>query len=421
MMLWVYVLGFVGSVGMILAMCGDAMMVPWLRGVFVVGLVSFVHLLGRFFHPYFNLDIEDPFESVDWNLVKGLPRTASALPVATWLHLISTCLGSLMISFFCPVIIGASLVSHGYPLWFCGTYSFLLVCIWLSLQYKGSSPTLQSPPVLPSPLPTAPTTLRLLTHNMNCIYFGGPQLRNKKRIRLQALLDVLKEDSKSSKPFDVIFLQELFVFRVLGISFGTQLREWFINEAKSMGFYWVAVSGRSGNFSLGQDSGLVILSRYPLSDPIYLPFEFWTKGSKGVLSSSIQCKGGKRLYLFNMHLDAFVSQKREAQLNALRKWKLEKVVGEPVVIGGDLNMFPGEIDTLTKVDKCLAQMQCNGEAKCPHRDYSPVHNLWGGLDHFLISDSLICDGSEFHYYPCLQSANKLVSDHPGLEITITCK
>jgi len=287
---------------------------------------------------------------------------------------------------------------------------------------------------------------------MNCIYFGGPLLRANKRERLQALLNAIRENNnnntspKSSKKtktndnndndnnqFDIIFLQELFTIRWLGIfTFGSKLRDWFIDEARKLGYNYAVIPGRSGIFATGQDSGTVILSRYPLYNHDGLSFRFWTQGTKGMVHAKVEIKkkngkGSDRefLNLFSMHLDAFRKTERKAQLEKLHAWKLENLLAneEHVLLGGDMNMEASELNPLTAQGQPLAQMRHWGQMAdvgdssltSGPRYISGVHN---GIDFLMISKKLRMSELRVYAFPCVKSGNMLVSDHPGISVDI---
>jgi hypothetical protein len=218
---------------------------PWFVGSIFLGSFSLGHTVARLFCPDFDLCSEDPFEDVTWEHVKRLPGSAKKLNLVVWLHLCLTCLGSVVMSYVCPMTVVSllSVTPLGTPGVLVGFIPVVLG--WFGLQRKGQAPTMITNQSVPTISP--PTTLHILSHNMNCIYFGGQRLRSKKRIRLQNLLEALKKhNSRSDRPFDIIMIQELFVFRLIGLSFGTSLRDWFINEAQSLGYSYSVVCGRSG-------------------------------------------------------------------------------------------------------------------------------------------------------------------------------
>lgn len=93
--------------------------------------------------------------------------------------------------------------------------------------------------------------LKILTHNMQCHYFTRSP---NKWERMQKFLEYVEE-------YDILLLQELFTVSFFGYVV-TTLKDWIIQEAKSKGFLHHAVPSTS---QFGQDSGLLILSKFPIT------------------------------------------------------------------------------------------------------------------------------------------------------------
>jgi len=154
--------------------------------------------------------------------------------------------------------------------------------------------------------------IRFLTHNMWGLYV--PYSAPDKQERIQLFIPHLRE-------FDVVVLQEIWVLRTLIKDVGVKLRQTLLDAAKAAGLKYQAL-GVKGNFVFGQGSGLIVLSRYPLSYKNAIQFSTWgwkeVVNCKGAVYVSLQFQGHD-IHLVTAHLDAHKAQIRRSQLFELTR------------------------------------------------------------------------------------------------------
>ena len=139
------------------------------------------------------------------------------------------------------------------------------------------------------------TTVRVLSQNLNCHYLTRGSTN--KEQRMQAFSERLND-------YDIVIIQELFEFKLFGY-YNTGFTQYIIDRA---GEYDLLYSARDqvcifiiaqGNgvlmyqedVSLGQNCGLVILSRYPIISQRFLVREgHWADPGtkKGAISAVVQ-------------------------------------------------------------------------------------------------------------------------------------
>lgn len=183
-------------------------------------------------------------------------------------------------------------------------------------------------------------SLRILTLNIGLLEIDFPLLRKitlikGKSIRVQAITHILRQHAH-----DVILLQEA----------GIPAQKQIIENLKKEFPYHVTHHARK-LFS----SNLLILSRIPLSNAIFIPyvsqtyFESWGI-QKGMLCATINWNNTD-YHIINTHLVASGTEQRDTSSSALRvrndqinqiKSYIEKTFtpDDHVVIGGDFNMGP---------------------------------------------------------------------------------
>ena len=309
----------------------------------------------------------------------------------------------------------------------------------------GSAP-MYSSTIIRANQPENGEDIRILSQNLWLHYLvSSPQ----KKDRLLDFLSVIAQ-------FDVLCLQEVFTLRFLGMKVAS-LKDWLIQEARQLGFlFWTD----SGSTWIGQDSGLLILSRYPIMRSSYLTFNSFAlselPNAKGALFATIEIKS-RMLHVCCTHLDAHSATCRSEQVAAIvshlpcvtralelppeddvscpsrpsrsrsallppedghqdgetkhadqeaalaRKFSFCAVTDEElVVVAGDFNIPTGSQEHRQSL---LRQLRGFHDAAC--------HSV----DHVLISNSL--RGSFLsHSRHFFQSQNRAVSDHEGLSIVL---
>jgi len=160
---------------------------------------------------------------------------------------------------------------------------------------------------------------------------------------LKAFEDELPHLHPSAKYPDVLVLCEAFCDRARPILKAALKRKF--------GLCFETMVGGSGPFLETQrfvNSGVILLSRFPITDSKYLSFGSDCSGderlaNKGVTYARI-LKNGRTVHIFATHLQAWETtdaiSAREAQLLQIRRWiqRLRLDASEPVLIAGDLNV-----------------------------------------------------------------------------------
>ena len=148
-------------------------------------------------------------------------------------------------------------------------------------------------------------------------------------------------------PHDVLALQEVWAFR-------RQL----LSMLRAAGFAHIVLPQPAAHGAL-IDSGLVIASRFPITEARRVLFRGGASGckpagadrhaSKGVLYAAVAAPNGQRYHVFNTHLQATYTREPSAAEAAALRCQLAALVrfvdahapgGEAAIVAGDFNMPP---------------------------------------------------------------------------------
>ncbi|OUM62776.1 hypothetical protein PIROE2DRAFT_61696 [Piromyces sp. E2] len=152
--------------------------------------------------------------------------------------------------------------------------------------------------------------------------------------------------------FDIICLQEFFAY-------GSSRQSKFLAYAKNAGFEYSLTISSKNLLNTSIDSGLVIISRYPIIKSERLTFKRGIKTdrfySKGALYARILCSPNKEINLFNTHLQSGISNSNNSdgvnlsdalvvtrckQLMALKSF-IDSCTDDsngPILLAGDMNV-----------------------------------------------------------------------------------
>ncbi|MGE4231756.1 MAG: endonuclease/exonuclease/phosphatase family protein [Bacteriovoracia bacterium] len=209
------------------------------------------------------------------------------------------------------------------------------------------------------------TSISVLTINV----WGLPNFFIKKQAlskneRINQICKILKASSPDELGWDVIFLQEV----------------WELSDRRKL-----ADCGYSHTADLDYmdfDSGVMILSRYPIEEDSIERLEFSENGffsrlfkdgeflthKSAIIAKIVHPKFGP-IWFANTHLvsayeseDIYISQ-RKKQFQKFVDWAQEKSGSEPLILGGDLNTGPGKKDWKDYIDKT---------SKFSQAEYSPA-------------------------------------------------
>ena len=168
-------------------------------------------------------------------------------------------------------------------------------------------------------------SLHILTYNIQCLMF--------RRKSINILYDICKS-------FDIILLQECFADIFLSKYF-------LIQECKQ--FHIIGNTCPNTFSSKLVDSGLLILSKYPIQTYTFIPYQqsayIDALSNKGFIHAIIQTKH-THIHIYNTHLQAsYTSNDNDVlkiklnQLECLSNYiQKQKYTNEHVIIGGDFNL-----------------------------------------------------------------------------------
>jgi endonuclease/exonuclease/phosphatase family metal-dependent hydrolase len=231
-----------------------------------------------------------------------------------------------------------------------------------------------------------------LTYNILCHWFvDAPN----KAQRLQTLLDKIES-------YDVVCLQELFTFGALRYGLVTY-KTWIVSEAKKKGFLFYADSPGS---LLGQDSGLLILSKLPITSCDYLIFNNWTEwlNAKGAIQATID-HDGTPLNIVTLHCDS-----HGAQLEQIQELGHAIQQNESCLVCGDFNVAYGG-SGYKKVTQIFAEFEDVFASK-PSKREPTVDGMT--IDHIFVSKSLKKNFEVVN--PTM--VDYQISDHIGVSVTL---
>lgn len=179
--------------------------------------------------------------------------------------------------------------------------------------------------------------LKIMSYN---IRIASPPSKGWGHTDLAAIANTIK----SQKP-DLVALQEVDAFTERSGKQSFQARE--LGEMTGMHYVFAKAVDRSGG-----DYGVAILSRYPVisSETHRLPVTEGSEGEvRGVAVVEIALSGKQKLYFLSAHLDHQSDQDRQYQVDSLLRI-IDRLDRQPVVLGADLNMEPGNpvLDGLTQ-------------------------------------------------------------------------
>lgn len=251
--------------------------------------------------------------------------------------------------------------------------------------------------------------LKVVTHNIQAFTLYAP--------KINARLDAIPENMQG---YDVIMFQE---------AFDSKRNDMLLELANEYPYQTHIPNAPSWNVF---DSGIVIVSRYPITDVVDYIYPACTGtdcgGEKGVIYAEI-VKNGKAYHVTNTHTASFDT----AEARALRQEQFQQIralvdaqnipATEPVMMGGDLNVnkfsHPGDhadmlanlnaseptntgyeatydarvnryidsgkvahLDYVTYSNTHLAPVQANQDVRVPRSTVDNLWNHWDLSDHF---------------------------------------
>jgi endonuclease/exonuclease/phosphatase family metal-dependent hydrolase len=249
--------------------------------------------------------------------------------------------------------------------------------------------------------------IRVLTQNMNCHYLNVRSGLKRERVAV-----LCKELAR----FDVVLLQEMFTVGLGPLSTGWT--ETVIEEACKHGLLFSAFGG-TGGWMLGQDSGLVVLSRFPIaSKGEVIRDSNWTDPGtlKGAIFADIDIHGTV-VRFYDLHLDARTAERRRGQYRRLHEHC--SACELPHLLAGDWNIHlssePGSEYQMFRATFCGDDDDASVYKSVFENFDEPMvtHDAGLCIDHVLSSKELL---------PAFVGDGKLsefrCSDHLGIEFSL---
>jgi len=234
-------------------------------------------------------------------------------------------------------------------------------------------------------------TQNLWLHN----YVGG-------KFPEQRIRNFVKQLAKSD--YDVLLLQEVFLLNLGFTYLGYSNRQLLISECDKIGFKHIAEAKRP--YFPFQDSGLLILSKFPVSDAYSHKFKQYTRNEvtneKGFLSAVIKVDDFE-IFFLNIHLNSVKGAAQDSQIVEVEQY-LNKVSlnYKNIVIGGDFN-------NQMKETFCRLENIWKGKvepATCPtEKPFLFLDHIFTNMKH----------SEELLFY---EKSNPEVSDHKGISCTL---
>lgn len=279
--------------------------------------------------------------------------------------------------------------------------------------------------------------LRILSMNVWCHYPMSVVKQSKDtmwgfsfRKRLQLLISAIAKNK-----YDIVCVQELFVAKLGPLTLNGNLL-YMIQEMQKCGlvFSTTAAATKSTPRFIGQNSGLVIFSRFPIIDICTHTYkstaEFGT--TKGCVSVVVAPDPMTRVRVVNTHMNARSKTVKEAQVRELvafiKTHNTRKPTTTPstgivtaTIVCGDFNVCPQPVyDDGSEYKFLQTQMLDELELKnaCPAKIAEMKFTCESAtLDHIFISDVLHVQ--QFETID-IRNTNKLrVSDHLGVSATLS--
>jgi endonuclease/exonuclease/phosphatase family metal-dependent hydrolase len=240
--------------------------------------------------------------------------------------------------------------------------------------------------------------VKILTYNILCHWLV---IAPNKAQRLQTLIEKIES-------YDIVCIQELFTLGALRFGVLTY-KNWIISEANKKGFLFYADSPSA---LFGQDSGLLILSKLPITSSDYMVFNHWswTEGlnAKGAIQATIDYDGVP-LNVVTLHCDA-----HGAQLEQIQELSSSIQQDESCLVCGDFNIAYGT-SGYDHITRAFAEFE-----DVFHDDASkrkPTHMNGCTLDHIFVSKTL---KKKFEVVNPT-TVDYAISDHIGVSVTLKKK
>jgi len=244
--------------------------------------------------------------------------------------------------------------------------------------------------------------ISVLTHNLWLHYLTGAPNKDHR------ITHFLKNIGRLN--YDVIVLQEVFVLNLFGYPVGFDLREQIIKESKDYGYLYHMKGDTPPSF-FGQTSGLVILSKHPITQGVerrwYKINDFGT--GKGFLHATLKINN-EEVHVFNVHLDSHYPSTRLLQLQELCHNFLPPLSNK-IIVAGDFNVSTQDTKEYEDMMKIVAGCGLR-DVYAAEESSTLFTNKKGCVDHIIISPNIELISKDIVDFR--DTDGERVSDHYGV-------
>jgi len=257
-------------------------------------------------------------------------------------------------------------------------------------------------------------TIRVLSQNAWCSYFAGGKGKTE---RLNLFANCLEKHA-----YDVILLQEVFIFG-FGRS-GTDITHYrtITEHMQNHGYSYHSDPFKSLASNIGQNSGLIVFSKYPfdLNSTYFETFrDRRTFSAKGFQHVTVEF-GNDQVHFINTHTEHKDKEMRRKQLVQIFNYVDRTFANEKVVISGDFNICQETQEDQYSALQALFEPYPNiffdleGASYRQEVDAVAEVNV-RKIDHVFTNADMVPESAR---YVDFHEEDSIVSDHYGLEFGI---
>ena len=216
--------------------------------------------------------------------------------------------------------------------------------------------------------------------------------------------------------YDIVILQEIFVFRLGPFIFHSYASH-LVSAMKKQGFIYRISLQESVPWMFGQSNGLAIFSKIPITATKSVFFDdsaiLERVNNKGFVYAELEVNKQK-MFIVNTHTDAHKLSVRKLQINQLVSTIRTFPKSSYVIAGGDFNVNPNNppVDGNEEEFKSLVQAMKGAGLRQVFTQRNATHLNGGDYDHVFTSSNLAAVSRKV--INLHTKKGKMVSDHYGL-------
>jgi len=203
--------------------------------------------------------------------------------------------------------------------------------------------------------------LRILTQNLWCHYLSWAP---RKLQRIQAFCSYL---TAHADEYDVLLIQELYVYKVWGKMVASDPKDYFLETMSNLGFKHYKDDDNAVDMLAGQNSGIMIISRYPVLQHELKVWRVLSDNVYGTAKGALRVKldvDGSHVQLISLHLDSHMADMRKKQIQDIAEM-IDTTI--PTIVAGDFN-----IDSKAPAPSEFGQMLGVLDEKFGEKFFTPV-------------------------------------------------